>query len=89
METQDEINQRMRSVELAVKEALLARGEVNFTDQEFPPSDRSLFVDPDNPPSKLQVTFSPYSWCLLFFGILIYLVFCRVTLRCVLYLTWA
>lgn len=56
METQDEINQRMRSVELAVKEALLARGEVNFTDQEFPPSERSLFVDPDNPPSKLQVT---------------------------------
>ncbi|XP_042008073.1 calpain-type cysteine protease DEK1-like isoform X1 [Salvia splendens] len=55
METQDEINQRMRSVELAVKEALLARGEVNFTDQEFPPSDRSLFLDPDNPPSKLQV----------------------------------
>lgn len=57
METQDEINQRMRSVELAVKEALLARGEVQFTDQEFPPSDRSLFVDTVNPPPKLQVTF--------------------------------
>ncbi|GER41238.1 calpain [Striga asiatica] len=55
METQEEINQRMRSVELAVKEALLARGELHFTDQEFPPSDRSLFVDPDNPPFKLQV----------------------------------
>ncbi|EPS66151.1 phytocalpain [Genlisea aurea] len=55
IETQDEINQRMRSVELAVKEALLARGELQFTDQEFPPSDRSLFVDPENPPSKLQV----------------------------------
>lgn len=55
METQDEINQRMRSVELAVKEALLARGEVQFTDQEFPPSDRSLFVDTVNPPPKLQV----------------------------------
>ncbi|KAL0369361.1 UNVERIFIED_CONTAM: Calpain-type cysteine protease DEK1 [Sesamum angustifolium] len=55
METQEEIYQRMRSVELAVKEALLARGEQHFTDQEFPPSDRSLFVDPDNPPSKLQV----------------------------------
>ncbi|KAK6145065.1 hypothetical protein DH2020_021885 [Rehmannia glutinosa] len=55
VETQEEINQRMRSVELAVKEALLARGELNFTDQEFPPNDRSLFVDPDNPPSKLQV----------------------------------
>ncbi|VFQ85159.1 unnamed protein product [Cuscuta campestris] len=38
---------------MAVKEALLARGESQFTDQEFPPSDRSLF--PDNPPSKLQV----------------------------------
>lgn len=57
METQEEINQRMRSVELAVKEALLASGESQFTDQEFPPNDRSLFVDPDNPPSKLQVTF--------------------------------
>ncbi|XP_022891820.1 calpain-type cysteine protease DEK1-like [Olea europaea var. sylvestris] len=55
METQEEINQRMRSVELAVKEALLASGESQFTDQEFPPNDRSLFVDPDNPPSKLQV----------------------------------
>ncbi|KAK6163781.1 hypothetical protein DH2020_000645 [Rehmannia glutinosa] len=37
METQEEINLRMRSVELAVKEALLARGEPHFTDQEFPP----------------------------------------------------
>lgn len=55
METMEEINQKMLSVELAVKEALLARGESQFTDQEFPPSDRSLFVDPDNPPSKLQV----------------------------------
>ncbi|XP_010257664.1 PREDICTED: calpain-type cysteine protease DEK1 [Nelumbo nucifera] len=55
METQEEINQRMRSVEMAVKEALSARGEAHFTDQEFPPSDQSLFVDPENPPSKLQV----------------------------------
>ncbi|GFP92459.1 calpain-type cysteine protease dek1 [Phtheirospermum japonicum] len=55
IETQEEINLRMRSVELAVKEALLARGEPHFTDQEFPPSDRSLFLDPDNPPLKLQV----------------------------------
>ena len=57
METQDEINQRMLSVELAVKEALSARGEMHFTDQEFPPNDQSLFVDPENPPSKLQVLF--------------------------------
>lgn len=56
METMEEINQKMLSVELAVKEALLARGEPQFTDQEFPPSDRSLFVDPDNPPSKLQAS---------------------------------
>ncbi|XP_047321349.1 calpain-type cysteine protease DEK1-like [Impatiens glandulifera] len=55
IETQEEINQRMLSVELAVKEALTARGETHFTDQEFPPNERSLFVDPDNPPSKLQV----------------------------------
>ncbi|XP_010552284.1 PREDICTED: calpain-type cysteine protease DEK1 [Tarenaya hassleriana] len=55
METQEEINQRMHSVELAVKEALFARGEKQFTDQEFPPNDRSLFVDTQNPPSKLQV----------------------------------
>ncbi|VFQ77346.1 unnamed protein product [Cuscuta campestris] len=55
LETQEEMNQRMRSVEMAVKEALLARGESQFTDQEFPPGDRSLFLDPDNPPSKLQV----------------------------------
>lgn len=55
METQEDINQRMRSVELAVKEALSARGDKQFTDQEFPPNDRSLFVDTQNPPSKLQV----------------------------------
>ncbi|KAM7528639.1 hypothetical protein LguiB_032049 [Lonicera macranthoides] len=55
METREEINQRMLSVELAVKEALSVRGESHFTDQEFPPNDRSLFVDPDNPPMKLQV----------------------------------
>lgn len=55
LETKEEMHQRMLSIELAVKEALSSRGETNFTDQEFPPSDRSLFVDPDNPPLKLQV----------------------------------
>ncbi|KAE9601229.1 hypothetical protein Lal_00023944 [Lupinus albus] len=55
IETQEEINQRMLSVELAIKEALFARGEPQFTDQEFPPNDQSLFVDPENPPAKLQV----------------------------------
>ncbi|XP_047318032.1 calpain-type cysteine protease DEK1-like isoform X2 [Impatiens glandulifera] len=55
VETQEEVNQRMLSVELAVKEALAARGEAHFTDQEFPPNDRSLFVDPDHPPPRLQV----------------------------------
>ncbi|XP_027916501.1 calpain-type cysteine protease DEK1 isoform X1 [Vigna unguiculata] len=55
IETQEEIIQRMLSVELAIKEALYARGETQFTDQEFPPSDHSLFVDPSNPPAKLQV----------------------------------
>ncbi|KAJ4822515.1 Calpain-type cysteine protease dek1 [Turnera subulata] len=55
IETQEEINQRMLSVESAVKEALSARGEEHFTDQEFPPSDQSLYVDPENPPTKLQV----------------------------------
>ncbi|XP_042456933.1 calpain-type cysteine protease ADL1-like [Zingiber officinale] len=54
-ETQEEINQRMLSVEMAVKEALLAKGEKHFTDQDFPPDDRSLYVDPVNPPPKLQV----------------------------------
>ncbi|CAL9189957.1 unnamed protein product [Musa hybrid cultivar] len=54
-ETQEEINQRMLSVEMAVKEALLAKGETHFTDQDFPPNDRSLYVDPVNPPQKLQV----------------------------------
>ncbi|KAF8395994.1 hypothetical protein HHK36_017605 [Tetracentron sinense] len=54
-ETREEINQRMLSVELAVKEALSARGETHFTDQEFPPNDQSLFVDPENPPPKLQI----------------------------------
>ena len=57
METQEEINQRMLSVELAVKEALSARGEAHFTDQEFPPNDQSLFLDPANPPLKLRVSF--------------------------------
>uniref|UniRef100_A0A2P2KJ11 Calpain-type cysteine protease DEK1 n=1 Tax=Rhizophora mucronata TaxID=61149 RepID=A0A2P2KJ11_RHIMU len=55
IETREEINQRMLSVELAVKEALTSRGEKHFTDQEFPPNDQSLYVDPFNPPSKLQV----------------------------------
>ncbi|PHT29273.1 Calpain-type cysteine protease DEK1 [Capsicum baccatum] len=55
VDTQKEINQHMLSVEIAVKEALLARGESHFTDQEFPSNDRSLFMNPDNPPSKLQV----------------------------------
>ncbi|CAA6673108.1 unnamed protein product [Spirodela intermedia] len=55
LETKEQMHQRMLSIELAVKEALSSRGEANFTDQEFPPSDRSLFVDPDNPPLKLQV----------------------------------
>ena len=65
IESQEEINQRMLSVELAVKEALSARGEMHFTDNEFPPNDQSLFIDPRNPLSKLQV----FSWlihcCLL------------------------
>lgn len=56
-ETREEINQRMLSVELAVKEALCARGDTHFTDQEFPPNDRSLFVDLEHPPSKLQVNY--------------------------------
>ncbi|PSS14492.1 Calpain-type cysteine protease [Actinidia chinensis var. chinensis] len=55
IETREEMNQRMLSVELAVKEALSARGEPHFTDQEFPPNDRSLFVDLEHPPLKLQV----------------------------------
>ncbi|KAI3924358.1 hypothetical protein MKW98_032559 [Papaver atlanticum] len=55
METHEEINQRMLSVEMAVKEALTARGDMHFTDQEFPPNDQSLFVDPEQPPSKLQI----------------------------------
>lgn len=55
-ETRDEVNQRMLSVERAVRDALIAKGERNFTDQEFPPEDRSLFVDPMNPPLKLQVS---------------------------------
>lgn len=54
-ETREEVNQRMLSVERAVREALSAKGERTFTDQEFPPDDRSLYVDPGNPPLKLQV----------------------------------
>ncbi|KAI4386305.1 hypothetical protein MLD38_004246 [Melastoma candidum] len=55
MESQEEINRRMRSVEQAVREALAASGETCFTDQEFPPNNNSLFLDPTNPPPKLQV----------------------------------
>jgi hypothetical protein len=54
-ESREEVNQRMLSVERAVRDALIAKGEINFTDQEFPPDDQSLFVDPMNPPLKLQV----------------------------------
>lgn len=74
IETQEEINQRMLSVELAVKEALSARGEMHFTDNEFPPNDQSLFIDPRNPPSKLQVFSSLVHWCfLLLFSLLLLL----------------
>lgn len=66
METQEEITQRMLSVESAVKEALIARGETNFTDQEFPPNDQSLFLDPGNPPQKLLVSFLPIILCVLY-----------------------
>lgn len=59
IETQEEVLQRMQAVELAVKEALLARGEKRFTDQEFPPSDQSLFVDTNHPSAKLQVSQYP------------------------------
>ncbi|CAM8889204.1 unnamed protein product [Rhodiola kirilowii] len=55
IETPQEIHQRMLSVEIAVKEALSAKGETQFTDQEFPPVDQSLYVDPENPPARLQV----------------------------------
>uniref|UniRef100_A0A7N1A3N3 Protein DEFECTIVE KERNEL 1 n=1 Tax=Kalanchoe fedtschenkoi TaxID=63787 RepID=A0A7N1A3N3_KALFE len=55
VETPTEIHQRMLSVEIAVKEALYAKGETQFTDQEFPPVDQSLYVDPENPPARLQV----------------------------------
>ncbi|KAK6925768.1 Peptidase C2, calpain, catalytic domain, partial [Dillenia turbinata] len=55
METHEEVNRRMLSVEIAVKESLSAKGETHFTDHEFPPNDRSLFVDPENPSSRLQV----------------------------------
>lgn len=74
METEEEINQRMRSVELAVKEALSARGDKQFTDQEFPPNDRSLFVDTQNPPSKLQVgivIFFSLCYWLIIFGLIV------------------
>ncbi|KAJ3692452.1 hypothetical protein LUZ60_012802 [Juncus effusus] len=54
-ESQEEVRRRMLSVEAAVRDALLAKGEKEFTDSEFPPSDRSLFVDPANPNPKLQV----------------------------------
>lgn len=56
IETKEEVLQRMQAVELAIKEALVARGEKRFTDQEFPPSDQSLFVDTDHPAAKLQVS---------------------------------
>ncbi|KAK6936992.1 Peptidase C2, calpain, catalytic domain [Dillenia turbinata] len=54
-ETREEVNRHMLSVEIAVKESLSAKGETHFTDHEFPPNDRSLFVDPENPSSRLQV----------------------------------
>ena len=53
METQEEINQHMRSVELVVNEDLVARGEEHFTDHDFPLSNQSLFIDPKNPTAKL------------------------------------
>ncbi|KAL2940680.1 Calpain-type cysteine protease DEK1 [Bienertia sinuspersici] len=54
METDGELNQRMLSVEMAVKEAVVARGERHFTDQEFPPNSQSLFVDSETPPRSCR-----------------------------------
>ena len=53
METQEEINQHMRSVELVVNVDLVARGEAHFTDHDFPLSNQSLFIDLENPIAKL------------------------------------
>eukprot|EP00250_Pteridium_aquilinum_P020316 c24782_g3_i2 orf=517-6945(-) len=55
LESNEEVIHRMLLVELAVKEDLAARNETHFTDQEFPPSPPSLFIDPDKPSAKLQV----------------------------------
>ena len=55
METQEAINQCMCFVELTVKEDSVARGEAHFRDQEFPSSNQSVFIDPENTTTKLQV----------------------------------
>ena len=55
METKEEINQGMCFVELVVKEYIVGRGEAHFMDQEYPLSNKSLFIDPKNPIAKLQV----------------------------------
>ena len=65
METEEELNRRMLSVEMAVKEAIASRGEKHFTDEEFPPNNQSLFVDADNPPVKLQVDVYKMFYCYL------------------------
>ena len=54
LETDVEVIHRMRLVEMAVKEDLAAKGETHFTDQEFPPTNQSLCIDPDKPSIKLQ-----------------------------------
>jgi hypothetical protein len=56
LETDSEVIHRMRLVEMAVKEDLAAKGETHFTDQEFPPTNQSLCIDPDNPSPKLQAS---------------------------------
>ncbi|MCO5606609.1 hypothetical protein L7F22_060797 [Adiantum nelumboides] len=55
LESNEEVIHRMLLVEQAVKDDLAARGASHFTDQEFPPSSPSLFIDPDKPSTKLQV----------------------------------
>eukprot|EP00850_Spirogloea_muscicola_P001412 SM000005S17209 [mRNA] locus=s5:799256:809791:+ [translate_table: standard] len=53
-ETEQDIAEKMRLLEAAVRQALRSGGELHFTDADFPPSPSSLHLNPSHPLPKLR-----------------------------------
>eukprot|EP00850_Spirogloea_muscicola_P009608 SM000054S18094 [mRNA] locus=s54:393511:404012:+ [translate_table: standard] len=53
-ETEQDIAEKMRLLEAAVRQTLRSGGELHFTDADFPPSPSSLHLNPSHPLPKLR-----------------------------------